>query len=546
MHGGTGKEFRMGGKTNIESAPEVRSPRDEARDAKFPAFPKFLDFEGARRLSDEHARANTATDMKKFPDADELLKGMKSERRKPDHSTMPDSLVDRTDRPERKPHSGPAERQPERRPESESQPRHNVTRDIKDWNHFYRSQTRSNNCLPTSMSMMYADLVKHSPASDAELKHFEKITHVGQHGPYTGSAHDIARQAESQFKGLHTAVVEGVNRKTLGEQLDKHLKDGHTAIVGIKSPYSSGNHYIYVAGIDSHGKYIIGDSGRHGGGKLGKTIGREDLLNRMMDRGGGPRMVAGWTDQPRQHEPAKPLESTRTKDVIPPMEITGASDRREVRLKDAVVNIPKDLDPSKPIHFMTYFHGHRSGFADGHQAAKLNEQMKNAPPNTVLISPRWQDHEGSESSNMSEYQQKGGLNHVLQDVFKNVPELQRRTLSPNDKIGLVGFSAGYNPVAKALADKDIASHVDNIVMLDSPSSAVRDFVSSHLKDFANGTKHLSMVAGDWRAADYKGFEQNLNQKMRQQGIRENHGIHFTYTRTPHGEIPAKYFSQAAF
>jgi hypothetical protein len=540
----------------------------------FPAANSVLDLTSQNGPNAKHAQFTEKEFLDTFKWGSQKPKQDAPPRKEGDRSSPLPSTVEERGKPERRNDSVPNRRH-ESAPEHRTQPeRHGDSiRANGDWNKFFRGQTRGNNCLPTSMSMMHADWVKGSHANDAELRNFEKVTHVGQSGGYTGSARDIARQAESQIPGLKTAVVEGVNRKELGAQLDKHLAAGHTAIVGIKSPYSDGNHYIYVAGKDSHGRYIVGDSGRRDGGKLGKSIERDDLLNRMMQRGGGPRMVAGWTEAqtdatkvpgtasaryaalnkgdggdsqrketvpkettPKDHS-GRPSDSTTNTDKV---EGPGG-ERRQIKLNNAIVDVPKNLDPTKPIHFMTYFNGFGSGFESGYRDGRLKEQMKDAPPNTVLIAARWQDHEHSRDPAHRQFDAHGGLRGVMKDVFKGVPELQRSGLRDTDSVGLAGFSAGYNAVGQVLSDKEMSKKVNNILMLDSPSSAVRDFVNNNFGDFANGSKRLTMVAGDWRNADYHGFERNLTGRMRQSGLTEMKGVHFSYTHTGHSEIPGRYF-----
>jgi hypothetical protein len=450
------------------------------------------------------------------------------------------------------------------------------------------------------MSMMRADWATGAPANDNELRQIEQATGVGASGPYTGSTQDIARQASSMIPGLQTHVYEGLNRQALGAALDQELAHGHTVIAGIKSPYSGDNHYIYVAGKDQSGNYMIGDSGRRGGGLLGPSIGREDLLNRMMARGGGDRMVAGWTDaatpatrlattaagryafmnrnaptdpgrgpgtvppeqygqgelDPQQYGRPElgPQQYSRDGSPFPPercrpreSDVPGQpGERHQIRLNGMVVDVPNNLDPSKPINFMTYFNGFGSSYSDEYREKHLGDQMKNAPPNTVLIAARWQDQEHSRNPAHSTFDRNGDLRGVLGQVFQGVPELHRQGLQPGDTLGLSGFSAGYNAVGKVLSDRALASRVTNIVMLDSPSSAVHQFVSDHLGDFANGTRRLSMVAGDWRAADYSQFASSLRQQLQRSGLNEARGISFARTHTAHGSIPGEWFGRAAF
>jgi hypothetical protein len=498
-----------------------------------------------------------------------------------------------------------------------------ATRPVSDWNHFYRAQTRGNNCLPAAMSMMYADWAKGSPASGGELSQIEHVTHVGGSGGYTGSASDIGKQAQSIIPGLRTEAFQGLDRRALGAELDKQLAQGHTVIAGIKSPYSSNNHYIYVAGKDNHGNYLIGDSGRQGGGILGKTIGREDLLNRMMSRNGGSRMVAGHSDATTPatnvegtaasryahlsssrgaHERPAPQERTETRPQPVPETRTEArpqprpetrtetrpqprtearpearieartehppsgSDRIAHKLPHAIVDVPKDLDPTKPIHFVTHFNGWGSSFEHAYRSAQLDEQMRNAPPNTVLISARWQDHQFSKNSSLNAFAAGGGLRSTLAEAFKGVPELQRTGLAPGDTLGLSSFSAGYNAVNNVLADKALANRVTKITMFDSPSSKVRGFVYDHLRDFAEGKRQLTVISGDWRSKDYRAFSSELSRQFRAAKIdpgqyiydgrkspdrpdmeaARSKGLSFIYTKTNHSNIPGKWFAAGAF
>lgn len=237
------------------------------------------------------------------------------------------------------------------------------------------------------------------------------------------------------------------------------------------------------------------------------------------------------------------------------------SERRQITLKDAVVNLPRDLDPSKPIRFITYFNGFRSSHVDDYRNGNFHSQMANAPPNTVLISARWQDVEHSENAAHNQFIQNGGLRGVLKKVFGDVPELQRRDLRPNDTISLVGFSAGYHAVGKALSDRSLSANVRQIVMLDSPSSTVRQYVSDNLSAFMRGEKQLVAVAGTWRRADYEQFSNSLNEQIRRRGgspsaISANINIDrdpitqrplmFLNTTTRHGSIPARWLGRVAF
>jgi S1-C subfamily serine protease len=195
-----------------------------------------------------------------------------------------------------------------------------VRRSANDWHQFFQGQNSPSNCSAAAMSMMYSDWDK--GAHNRDLNHFNRVAGLDG-GGYNASANVMARQLQGAIRGLHTDVIQEGSRQQIGNALDKQLDQGHTLIAGIKSPYhAQNNHYIYVAGKDSAGNYIIGDSGNSRGGKLGKTISREDLLNRIMSRHGGVRLVAGWTDastsasQVKGSAAARYAESQRSKSPV--------------------------------------------------------------------------------------------------------------------------------------------------------------------------------------------------------------------------------------
>ena len=84
----------------------------------------------------------------------------------------------------------------------------------------------------------------------------------------------------------------------VGEQtikdLNKELDLGHSAVAKVINPHTGHPHYIYVAGRDKDGKYIIGDQDRKNA-KHFKPVAENHLLQMMKGRDG---FVAGWSHSP--------------------------------------------------------------------------------------------------------------------------------------------------------------------------------------------------------------------------------------------------------
>jgi hypothetical protein len=286
-----------------------------------------------------------------------------------------------------------------------------------------------------------------------------------------------------------------------------------------------------------------------------------------LDRSSDPvwdRSDAGVTVRCPTKNPSEHQNINREYDRLrwPGDKTAARSDRREIATDGAMINLPKDLDPSKPIHFVNYFNGWRSSHIDGYKTANVADTASHAPPNTVFISPRWQDTEHSENSSHRIYDARGGLSGSMQRIFQAVPELGRTRLDPRDTIGLVGYSAGFNAVGQALSDKSISPQVNDIVMLDSPSSAVQQYVMNNLPAFINGNKRFASVAGDWRTPDYQQFSRAVAAGVLKLGY--NPQVHiargnaedyhpggrqsfvFLYTHTPHSALPGKEYKHVAF
>lgn len=166
-----------------------------------------------------------------------------------------------------------------------------MRRNFSDRKTFFRAQNDSHSCSAFAMGMMAADHLKGSPISDKEATGFKKLAGTTSHG-YRGSLDDMASQLESV--GLNTKAYK-FNKfgKEELKALDAELDKGHTAVARVQNDRTGNSHYIYVAGRDADGNYIIGDPDRRNKNNTG-PVSPERLMKLMSNRMPDGGFVAGW------------------------------------------------------------------------------------------------------------------------------------------------------------------------------------------------------------------------------------------------------------
>lgn len=166
-----------------------------------------------------------------------------------------------------------------------------MRRNFSDRKTFFRAQNDSHSCSAFAMGMMAADHLKGSPISDKEATGFKKLAGTTSHG-YRGSLDDMASQLESV--GLNTKAYK-FNKfgKEEMKALDAELDKGHTAVARVQNDRTGNSHYIYVAGRDADGNYIIGDPDRRNKNNTG-PVSPERLMKLMSNRMPNGGFVAGW------------------------------------------------------------------------------------------------------------------------------------------------------------------------------------------------------------------------------------------------------------
>jgi len=165
---------------------------------------------------------------------------------------------------------------------------------------------------------------------------------------------------------------------------------------------------------------------------------------------------------------------------------------------DAIVRLPADFDPCKPINVVIYNHGFEDSAKSSVKNADLNEQMAEAPPNTVLIVPEWQKQPGSRSGDQGNFQKPGEFKHMLEDAFAATPELRGKHLQNVEHIGIVAHSAGYGPATTELYKNDLGDKVNSVTLLDSlyNPKAFDPWLEANIQDLSEGKKHFTNIFGD--------------------------------------------------
>ncbi len=172
------------------------------------------------------------------------------------------------------------------------------------------------------------------------------------------------------------------------------------------------------------------------------------------------------------------------------------------RTPDAMVRVPNNLDPNKPIHLVIYNHGWATTAERAYSEEGLDEQMAKAPPNSVLIVPEWQKVAGASSGNQGNFSQSGVFKGMVQEIFNKTPGLTGKTLNDVDNITIISHSAGYNATESELYNNGLSGKVTNLVLLDSlyDNTGFDKWIGENIRDLAAGKKHFYNIFSD--TSDY--------------------------------------------
>lgn len=167
-----------------------------------------------------------------------------------------------------------------------------VTRQFSDRSKFYKYQDDGVSCSAFSMAMMVSDHKLGRPVKSGSESHsFKKLAGTTSHG-YRHSLEGMANQLRS--KGLNARAYRYDKFGPQGlKELNKELDKGHTAVARVINDRTGNRHYIYIAGRDGDGNYIVGDPDRKNS-KNHSVVSPERLLRDMSKRKPDGGFVAGW------------------------------------------------------------------------------------------------------------------------------------------------------------------------------------------------------------------------------------------------------------
>jgi len=165
---------------------------------------------------------------------------------------------------------------------------------------------------------------------------------------------------------------------------------------------------------------------------------------------------------------------------------------------DALVYLPRNFDPEKPINLVIYNHGWRSTATSSYKNERLGDQMTGAPPNTVLVIPEWQRNPGAENGDQGALAGQGKYAAMLQEIMNKTPGLKGKNISDLESINIVSHSAGYNPTTKMIYDPTIGPKVKSLTMLDSAYNgpALNGWLAKNARELASGEKQFINIFND--------------------------------------------------
>ena len=162
---------------------------------------------------------------------------------------------------------------------------------------------------------------------------------------------------------------------------------------------------------------------------------------------------------------------------------------------DAVVRIPKDFDPSKPIHLLIYNHGWYDNVSSSYRSAHLGDAMANAEPNTILVLPEWQAEAGAANGKQGAFTNHDMFQNMLTEIFQKTPALKGKSLNDVDTIDIISHSAGYGPTESELYQNEIARKVTSVTLLDSlyDNKGFDPWIQDNLADLSSGAKQFNNI-----------------------------------------------------
>jgi hypothetical protein len=251
-------------------------------------------------------------------------------------------------------------------------------------------------------------------------------------------------------------------------------------------------------------------------------------------------------------------------------EVKATLGKFDTRVPGMVVRMPENYDPCKPINVLVYNHGFGSTAKSAIKESDFEAQMKNAPPNTVMVIPEWQANPASRSGAQGAFGEKGHFDHKMDEVFAKIPGLKGRSVNDVANVSIVAHSAGYGPTETEIYGNKISSKVKSITLLDSlyDPKGFDKWLKDNIHDLAAGNKQFTNIYHG--TADNSVAEaQRVQEMLKKAGLPEDnfywekgngkrviggdelarHSIVFKYSsatiagKDPHSSLPGIYLAK---
>jgi len=174
---------------------------------------------------------------------------------------------------------------------------------------------------------------------------------------------------------------------------------------------------------------------------------------------------------------------------------------------DSLVYVPNGFDPKKPANLVVHAHGWYKDTREAWNYYELGKQLRGADPQTIVVMPAWQDHDGAGgvprtkrdagSSNQGDLDQPGAYSRMLQETFNKTPGLQGLKLGDLKQITVIAHSAGYVPTGNLI--NELGPKITTLAMLDSPRSGDVDaWLAQNKEALRKGDKQYLAIYHSYR------------------------------------------------
>lgn len=162
---------------------------------------------------------------------------------------------------------------------------------------------------------------------------------------------------------------------------------------------------------------------------------------------------------------------------------------------DALVYIPPGFNPSRPVNLVIYNHGLSTNVSQAFRNSDLQQQLDQAPANTVLIVPEWQQEPNTRSHQTGSLNSPGFFRGMLGEILQKTPALERHSLDDVASISVIAHSGGFNPTMPLLYKNGLEDKVVSVTLLDAlyNDKGFDQWIEHNIHDLASGRKRFQNI-----------------------------------------------------